>query len=425
MSPRYDSLRVRLVWPFVLLGYTVSAVLSLTSFTIFSSIEERAIESALMLELESFRYRKSRNPDALPPSATLLRGIALPSPELQGISPDIDDVLGVERVTVGDVRYSMLQAAVAGEPYALLYDRTAVDAGLGRLALFLLIATAALTFMSYVIGSRLALRIVSPISQLLDELGEKSGKRDPGAGDIGFAAADYPDNEIGELVRRIDTFARRLQGFIQRENHFAADVSHELRTPVAVIRGAAEVLQAHPGIPAACLPRLDSVRRSAVRMSELLEAMLLLSREADDSAYPACAIGDVVEDVVADCRPALAGRPVEIRVDLQSHPILAVERSLAYVALSNIVRNACAHTDSGSITITVNDECLSVEDTGVGIPEERFPSLFERHAKGEQSTGHGLGLSIVARVSQRLGWRVELSSASGKGTTVRIHFNQD
>jgi signal transduction histidine kinase len=423
MNLRYDSLRARLVWPFVLLGYAVSAVLSLASFTIFSSLEERAIDRALILELESFRYRSQHHADALPPTASLLKGVRLPSTELPGVSANLPDETKIERLTVNDRRYSMLVAEVGEVPYALIYDRTAVDAGLGRLALFLLVATAVLTLLSYVVGSRLALRLVSPISQLLDDLNEKSGQRDPHQADLGFVMADYPNNEIGELVRRIDRFARRLQGFILRENHFAADVSHELRTPVAVIRGATEVLLAHPELPAACVPRLETIGRSAVRMGELLEAMLLLSKEPEAGDDPACAIGDVVEDVVADCRPSLLRRPVEIVVDLRSHPILPVERSLAYVALSNIVRNACAHTEQGRITVTVDNGQVAVEDSGIGIPEDRFPSLFERHVKGMESGGHGLGLSIVARVAERLGWHIELSSESGKGTRVVLRFD--
>lgn len=422
MSLRYDSLRARLVWPFVLLGYAVSAVLSLASFTIFSALEERAIDRALVSELESFRFRVEHHPDALPPTAALLKGVRLPSAELPGISPIVPDVQKIERLTVNETRYSMLIAEVGGVPYALAYDRTRTDAGLGRLALFLLVATAVLTMLSYAVGSYLARRLVSPITQLLDELDEKSGETDPHRADLGFLAADYPNNEIGDLVRSIDAFARRLQGFILRENHFAADVSHELRTPVAVIRGAAEVMQAQSGMPAICQAKLATIQRSAARMGELLEAMLLLSKEPGSGDDPTCAIAEVVDDVLTDCRPSLERRPVRLEVNLRAQPLLPVERSLAYVALSNVVRNACAHTEQGTIVITVDDDRLAIEDSGGGIPEDRFPSLFERHVKGAESSGHGLGLSIVARVAQRLGWQVSLSSRSGKGTRVEFSF---
>ncbi|MBI2306896.1 MAG: HAMP domain-containing histidine kinase [Rhodocyclales bacterium] len=422
MSLRYDSLRARLVWPFVLLGYVVSALLSLAAFTIVSSLEERAIERALFLELESFRYRSEHVPAALPPSASLLRGIQLPSPELPGVSPTARNKEVVDRVIIEDRRYSLLVADVEGRPYALIYDRTSVDAGLGRLALFLLVATASLTLLSYFVGDRLSRRLVQPIGQLLDDLTVKSGSADPRSGQLEFSVEDYPNNEIGELVRRIDAFAKRLQNFVIRENHFAADVSHELRTPVAVIRGAAEVLEAYPDLPLPCRQRLAAIQRSASRMGELLEAMLLLAREAEDGDDPACAVAEVIDDVVADCTPLLAGRQVRIQVDIRDNPILPVERSLAYVAISNLVRNACSYTTEGVIAISLESAFLEVSDTGSGIAEDRFPTLFERHTKGQESNGHGLGLSIVARVAQRLGWGIGLDSQSGKGTRVTVRF---
>lgn len=422
MSLRYDSLRARLVWPFVLLGYVVSALLSLAAFTIVSNLEEQAIERALVLELESFRNRSQRHENALPPSASLLRGIRLPSAELPGVSPSKQPEEKIEHMTIDDRRYSVLVAEVGSSNYALLYDRTSVDARLGRLALFLLVATAVLTFLSYVVGNRLALRLVQPISQLLDDLTSKSGSADPRSGPVEFYAGDYPNNEIGELVRRIDVFAKRLQNFILRENFFAADVSHELRTPVAVIQGAAEVLSASPDMPPACLNRLATIERSAMRMGETLEAMLILAKEPDDNDDPACSIAEVVEEVIDDCRPSLAGRPVRIEFEMCDNPILPIERPLAYVAISNLVRNACAYTDRGSIMIRLTGGQLEIVDTGVGIAEDRFPTLFDRHAKGEDSSGHGLGLSIVSRVAHRLGWTVKLESRAGEGTRVTLRF---
>lgn len=422
MNLRYESLRARLVWPFVLLGYIVSALLSLATFTIVSNLEERAIERALFLELESFRNRTEHSPGALPPTASLLRGILLPSVDLPGISPTTQNKESVDRVTIQDQRYSLIIADVGGRVFALVYDRSSVDAGLGRLALFLLVATATLTLLSYIVGDRLSLRLVQPISQLLSDLTAKSGSADPRRRPVAFSADDYPNNEIGELVRRIDAFAKRLQDFILRENYFASDVSHELRTPVAVIRGAAEVMSAHPDLPPVCRQRLAVMQRSATRMGELLEAMLILGKEADDGGDPACSIAEVIEDVVADCSPSLSGRPVRIVVEILDNPILPVERSLAYVAISNLVRNACRFTEEGAITISLDSSRVEVRDTGLGIAEDRFPTLFERHSKGGKSEGHGLGLSIVARVAQRLRWLVELDSRSGEGTRVTVRF---
>jgi signal transduction histidine kinase len=65
---------------------------------------------------------------------------------------------------------------------------------------------------------------------------------------------------------------------------------------------------------------------------------------------------------------------------------------------------------------------LEIVDSGIGIPEDRFPALFKRLDKGKESTGFGLGLSIVSRVAERLGWTVDIQSRSGAGTRVSITF---
>jgi len=428
-KPPYDSLSRSLVLPFVLLGFTVSVLLSLVTFGLVAEFEERAIRHVLLVELESYRNRRSHNPVALPPSTVVLSGYFLPVPTFpalraEGLGKD-PLAFNIERLQQDQREFSVLVTRVDGRPYALVYDRTEVSSSLGLLALFLLGGTSCLTLLSYLLGKRLAGQVVRPIGQLITELSEKTGRRDLTATQpsvLNFSAAAYPNNEIGRLVQGLDQFAVRLHGFLERESYFAADASHELRTPVAVIRGAAEVLVENPDLPEPVRVRLWTIHRQAVRMGQLLEAMLLLAREDDADDDPACAISEVIDDAVADCSPSLAGRPVRIVVSILEHPILPVERSLAYVVVSNLLRNACAYTREGVIELRLADNSLAISDSGIGIPEDRFPSLFKRLDKGEESSGYGLGLSIVARIAQRLGWGVDIESRSGEGTRVTLKF---
>lgn len=422
-NPRYDSLRTRLVWPFVLLGYVVSVLFGLVSFALVSELEERAIDRALQVEMESFRNRLQRNPEAALPSASLLQGYRLPSPDLPGLRPLPGGVEQIERLSFGDHEYAILTVEVAGVPYALRYDRDYVHAARARLALFLALGVAVLTLLSYLAGEWLARRLVRPISRLLEDITRRAQTADPGSGPpLVFDGGEYPGDEIGQLVRAIDGYSRRLYGFLERESYFASDVSHELRTPVAVIRGAAEILEAHPGLPPAARARLATIHRQAVRMGEALEAMLILAREDEGAEDPACALAEVVEDLAADCALALEGRPVRLHTEILERPILPAERPLACAVVGNLLRNACAYTRTGEIRIRLDGTLLEIADTGIGIPEDRFPSLFQRHAKGAESRGCGLGLSIVARVARRLDWQVDIESQSGAGTRVRVRF---
>jgi signal transduction histidine kinase len=418
----YDSLREKLVQPFVLLGFIVSASLSLTTFALLANIEERAISRTLNVELESFRHRVAVNPEALPANSSLLRGMFLPLDKLGRYRSPSASGDPIEIRTIDDTDFSILVADVDGRPFALLYDRSYLKSNLSHLALLLLLATGIMTLLSFIVGYRLASKLVRPIVRLLGDVSLKAQQRKIPSEQIGFSVTDYPHDEIGQLVRELDRFSLRIHEFIQRESYFAADVSHELRTPVAIIAGAAEVLAEYPDIPEPVRIRIATIQRQTARMSQILEAMLLLAREDRDDADPSCALSDIVDDAVADCRPSLAGRPVSIDVVVRERQTLPVERALAYVLVSNVLRNACAYTREGVITIRLDRHCLEIADTGIGIPEERFPELFKRHAKGENSMGYGLGLSIVARISERLQWRIDVHSEAGTGTRFRFVF---
>jgi signal transduction histidine kinase len=119
---------------------------------------------------------------------------------------------------------------------------------------------------------------VQPIVRLLNDVSFKAGQRNMPPENIGFSDQGYPPDEIGRLVRELDRFSHRLYEFVQRESYFAADVSHELRTPVAVIAGAAEVLAEVPGLDEPVRQRISAIHRNAVRMSQVLEALLILAK---------------------------------------------------------------------------------------------------------------------------------------------------
>lgn len=422
MNLAYESLKERLVMPFVLLGYIVSALLSLITFALVSELEERAVVQILNVEIERFRNRRLVDSKALPTEESLLHVVSLPSALLPNLPKHPPGYTGLERVMSVDKNYTVLIGDVQGNAFALAYDRVYVDARLAKLALFLLLGTGVMTLVSFLIGNRLANRLARPIGHLLRDLTERSGTQtQPGVTER-FMADNYPNNEIGDLAKALDAYARRLHGFIERESHFSADVSHELRTPIAAIRGGAEVLLQNPSLPDAFRPRVSAMHRNAVRMSEILEAMLLMARESADGEDLACSLSELLEEIHGDAVERMKGRPVAIALDIRDRPILPIQRSLAYVVISNLLRNACAYTREGHIVVTLQAAGLEIVDSGIGIPEERFATIFKRLEKGEESTGCGLGLSIVARVTELLGWQLEIDSEQHKGTRVTIRF---
>lgn len=418
----YESLREKLVQPFLLLGFIVSATLSLITFGLLAEIEERAIRRALHTELESFRYRHAVNPQASPANGALIRGYFLPDERLRGIRPlpPGDESIEIRSIDVSE--FSVLVSDVEGKPFTLLYDRSYISSNLQQIALMLLIATIAMTAVSFLFGHYLSRKVLQPILRLLGEVTSKASAPELAEQHASFATGDYPQDEIGHLARELDRYAHRLYSVLQRESYFASDVSHELRTPVAIIMGAAEVLAELPGQPAMAQQRIEVIQRHAARMGQILEAMLLLGREERPESDLACSLAEVIEEATADCLPSLSGRDVTLKTDFRAFPILPAERSLVYVLVSNLVRNACAHTRQGSICVCLREDCFEVIDTGIGIPDERFPELVKRYVKGERSSGHGLGLSIVSRVCARLDWQFSISANEGQGTIARMRW---
>jgi signal transduction histidine kinase len=421
---RYDSLRKRLVLPFALLGFLVSVLQSGITYWLVHDIDEHGIERALRTEMQSLRNRTARNPSASQPSAAVLQSVQLPSAQFPTLSAPLDGSDTVQRISFGERDYTVLVGTVGDSGYALLYDRSIAESGLLNLAWVLALGTLFMTGVGALMGHRLAGGVARPIRRLLGEISEKAATVGPGAPPVSFGAQSYPDNEIGQMAQALDHFALRLHGFAQRESHFAADVSHELRTPIAVIRGGAEVLAEYPHLPEAVRERLGTIHRQAVRAGEILEAMLLLAREDGQATDPACAIAEVVTEAIGDCAGKLDARQVKVNLEICERPIVPVERSLAYVVVSNLLRNACAHTREGSITVRLSGDRLEIVDTGIGIPEERFPEILDRYAKGDESPGTGLGLSIVARITEMLRWKLDISSRSGVGTHVTLHFGE-
>ena len=90
--------------------------------------------------------------------------------------------------------------------------------------------------------------------------------------------------------------------------------------------------------------------------------------------------------------------------------------------LTNLIRNAIQHTESGKISVFIKDDRVIVSDTGAGMDPTELNLVTQSHVGGDRNKGFGLGLSIVTRLCDRLGWRLKFESEKGRGTTVNLIF---
>ena len=134
-------------------------------------------------------------------------------------------------------------------------------------------------------------------------------------------------------------------------------------------------------------------------------------------------VSEVVREAVDRHRAALNGSSVDLELAVRAEPALMVEPSLLVIAVDNLLRNAAFHTRQGHIRLILEADRLEVSDTGIGMTPEEMARAFDRHFKGKASAGFGVGLSLVKRISERYGWKVEIVSRPGEGTAVTLRFD--
>jgi signal transduction histidine kinase len=211
------------------------------------------------------------------------------------------------------------------------------------------------------------------------------------------------------------------------EREFVSNAAHELRTPLTTIIGAVEVLQAgakeHPEERDRFLAHIE---REAARLARLAHALLSLARAHAGEEHPRLEptlLEPLLREVAVDLRPQDG-----VAVDVECTPDLAahVNRDLLEQALRNLGENATKHTPSGHVVLRAyasgRTVRVEVEDTGIGMSGEAQRHVFDRFYRGRDRDpeGFGLGLAIVAQAVRSLDGRIELDSAPGEGTRVRI-----
>jgi signal transduction histidine kinase len=275
--------------------------------------------------------------------------------------------------------------------------------------------------LSLVIGFWLSSRVMSPVIELARRVRamSRSGKPE-------LLKKHFANDEIGELASVLDDYSTRLTEMVQRDREFNADVSHELRTPLAVIASTTELLQGSPDLTDKLRERLKRIERAVRQSTELIDALLLLSRRERQAPTDGetTDVAKVVEQVVDAQRPHINNKPVKVRVEIEQPLATAAPSSVVAVALSNLIGNAFKYTPSGEVIVSVGHGRVTVEDTGPGIKAEDAGKLFERGVRGTSvGKGGGLGLAIVRRLCDLYGWEVSLAPRPQGGATATLNFH--
>jgi signal transduction histidine kinase len=337
-----------------------------------------------------------------------------PPPAIARLAPGVHD--GVQ---VDDRQYTVLVNDLDEQRFFMVYDITELEMNEMRLTTLVALGiggvAAAIVFFSY----RLARRVVAPVQ----DLAQRVSAFDPQARGIRVGPR-YCDSEIAIIAGAIDRYMDRLDSFVLREQEFVNTASHELRTPIAIIAGAVDVLNATPGLPTSTNRPLARINHAARGMLDTITALLFLAKECTTVVGGEILHLDaLLQQAIEDHRSLCADRKIAIRV-LSIEPVqVDVPARLAYIVLANLLRNAIEHASHGPIEISLRADALNITNSAVALSAGDQVLTYRARAQND-SGGTGLGIAIVRRVCDRLGWQVEWNRSGNFTVVARLNIGK-
>jgi heavy metal sensor kinase len=321
------------------------------------------------------------------------------------------------QVRVAGTAYTVELAEPIGEYYAML-ER------FSGLALWFLPVLLALAAAGGYWWSRRALAPVEAISATAREISARNLSL--------RLTVPQTGDEIQNLSETLNGMIARLDEAFGKISEFTANAAHELRSPIAVMLTTSELALRTAGSESELRQSLDEIRAEAIRTAGLVEDLLALAR-ADVGPTGVARVLDLSEIVGEICRrgETLArARQIDFQTSITAGVRVAGDPQAIARMLMILVDNAIKYTPAGGmVTVTLDREGLAavctVADNGIGIAVEDQPHVFERfyradRARSRDAGGSGLGLAIARGIAEAHGARIDLDSAVGQGTTVRV-----
>lgn len=421
------SLRFRIVLVFcgfsILLGTAIFAsILISTKYT-----EQYALKKRLQLETE--RYIESITRSPVSPVAF---GSEIPVPD----SPYMTSYLGEDlmpewaakqlaHLKAGNFEkqndkqnyYIAIRDLPDGQRFYLLFNVTTLlndHSTMNIIREYLMITLLPTFIVGLLLGVITAYKAVSPVVRLTKIVRTKD--------ETGVLPKDmakkFEDDEVGFLATTLEHAIREMQSAIDREKAFARDASHELRTPLTVMQGAIKILS--DDIRDDDFKKqnlLARLKRAAMNMEHLINSFLWLSRQERRDTDGTSRVAEVVRECIDNNSYLMRSKTISVSVDEYESSTLPVAPEILTIILGNLIRNAMTYTQQGEIVVSIYGPCISVKDSGPGIPKYVLDNI---NIVGgvSKADGFGFGLSIVHRMCSQLGWRLNIQSEEGKGSTI-------
>lgn len=240
-------------------------------------------------------------------------------------------------------------------------------------------------------------------------------------------------DEIGRLARSFNHMMDKVSASFERQKRFSASAAHELKTPLATILVNLEVLELDGKTSPDRMEKvLAIVKANTERMIRLVEDLMRLTSDKDHGMEEEVELSEVFAITLYELSPLIRKKDLTISIENTPDVSLTGNRIMLYRVMSNLLENAAKYNrEHGSISIVTGREdngvTVKITDTGIGIPEDALPHIFEPFYRVDQSRsravgGAGLGLPLVKDIVEKHGGEVAVKSEAGEGTTFILRF---
>lgn len=281
-------------------------------------------------------------------------------------------------------------------------------------------------FLSAILSFLVARHGLKPLADIADSAGKITATK------LNERVSIRPwPRELGQVAQAFDAMLTRLETSFNRLSDFSANLAHELRTPLNNLRGEAEVALSRVRDPDEYEKVLVSSLEEYDRLSRMVDDLLFLARAEKQG-----------EPFLFACRDELlqlcdyfgtVAEEKDITITCTGEGVVQADRALFQRAVGNLLSNAIRYTPAGGrINLSVSTDAeastvISIGDSGIGIPPDALPRVFDRfyrskEARGVHASGSGLGLSIVKSIMELHNGSVKIESIPSKGTTATLLF---
>lgn len=421
---RRSSLQWKVTLPFVLICTVMTLGVSLQAWLSQGLIVHPIWEQLLSSATEQYLTLSRQHPDTPLPTSGPVRGW-----RLSGGPPPADMPAYFAQLTPGfydeeqndepDFDHAVLVTAVGMERIVMAVDITALEGLQNRNAVY----STVFWMLSMVMVTFSVLRIYRSLRLQMQELARAMNALNPERPSARLPV-DFQLVELHDIAVLVNGHLERVERFVERERGLLDQASHEFRTPIAVIAGAVDVLSQQSLPPTAAAP-LRRIRATTDNLTEIMSALLYLSREPDGRApAESTRVDALLEVLVADHRHLLEGKLVDYVLDEIEQKWVQAPEAMVRIVIGNLLRNAAENSYEGAITVALQGGCLTVRDCGTGfdtVAAARSYSMSLRNS-AKLGGGQGLGLFLIRRICERFGWSLTINSTVSKGTLAQLRF---